>query len=195
MALKNSLRPRFRKKHWLVVFALFLGILVLGVLELTNTTYFLHNKKVPQVIPATTSETASSQEQKKDPSKVSSGNNSKNTSDKTPSSTGGTSGGDLNLIQPYGSLVSNHFPGQNGSDTKEQSVCNTTSGAICYIQFTHTSSGKITKLPEQTVNSNGTASWSWDAKTLTPGKWQIEAFASLNGQAKSVTDSIGLDIQ
>ena len=183
----------FRKKPFLSIFTLLVAVCFLfTLLELTNTTHFFHNASVPKVIPVKTSKNSSD---KKPPSTANKNSSSDATNPDKIASSGGGSGSSLPLVQPYGSLVSNHFPGQHGSDTKEQSVCNSTPGASCYIQFSNTATGKVTKLPSQTISNDGSTLWLWDAATLTSGKWQIKAFASLNGQTQSVTDSMVLEIQ
>lgn len=100
------------------------------------------------------------------------------------------------LVTPFGTFVSNHKPGQNGSPTSEQSVCNTTPGAQCDIQF-KSADGVVKTLGTETVSNSGTAYWSWDVKgaTLAPGKWQITAVATLNGQTKTSNDPILLEVQ
>lgn len=110
----------------------------------------------------------------------------------TPGSTG-TSSGSLPLV-PYGSFVSNHAPGQNGSPTTEYSVCSTTPGATCYIKF---SLGDISRqLSTQKVDDSGSTTWQWDidGAGLSKGSWQITAVATLNGQSKSTTDHIPLKV-
>lgn len=195
MAIKVSHRPR--KKPLLIGLGLLIiACIVFTGLELTNTTYIFHKKKVPATIPVKTSSSSSLQSKKSSSPTSSSGTAQQSTqSTKVQSSSGGNSSSNIALMQPYGDLVSNHFPGQNGSNTQEQSTCNTTPGATCYIQLTNTEAGKTTKLPSQTVGSDGSTAWTWDANTLTSGQWQIMAVASLNGQTKSVTDSIKLSIQ
>ena len=100
------------------------------------------------------------------------------------------------LETPFGSFVSNHMPGQNGSPTTEQSVCNTTPGASCDIQFTN--GNAVNKsLGATTADSNGTAYWSWNINggTLAPGSWHITAVVKLNGQTKTATDPTPLEVQ
>ncbi len=99
------------------------------------------------------------------------------------------------LIAPFGTFVSNHKPGQSGSPTSEQSVCNTTPGASCDIQFT--SGGIMKSLGSQTANSNGATYWSWDIKggTLAPGTWKVTAVVKLNGQTKTTADPMSLEVQ
>jgi len=97
------------------------------------------------------------------------------------------------LDTPFGNFVSNHHPGQGGSPTSEESVCNTTPGATCDIQFTN-GSGVTKDLGSESVNSNGAAYWSWNISggTLAPGNWQITAVAKLNGQTKTASDTMDL---
>lgn len=100
------------------------------------------------------------------------------------------------LIAPYGTFVSNHRPGQNGSPTTEQSVCTTTPGASCNITFTN-SAGVVKSLGAQTVGSSGSAYWNWNVtgSDLAPGTWKVAATATFNGQAKTTTDATSLEIE
>ncbi len=122
-----------------------------------------------------------------------SGNPSSSSTTSNPKST--TSGSsptntDNTLIAPYGSFVSNHHP---GSSDQELSVCTTSPGATCYIQFTNGQSVK--KLDSQTVSGDGTAYWSWNIKTLSPGTWTISAVASFGSQIKTTNDQLTLEVQ
>jgi len=92
------------------------------------------------------------------------------------------------LIAPSGGFVSNHHPG-NGTPTNETSVCNTSPGATCYIQFAKGS--EVKKLDTQTADSNGATYWYWDVNTagFGSGSWTISAFASLSSQTKTASDS------
>jgi len=97
------------------------------------------------------------------------------------------------LILPSGNFVSNHHPSLS-SQPLESSVCTTTPGASCQIIFTQ---DNITKeLPARTTDSNGSAFWDWKLQDygLSTGSWKVEATATLNGQNKSATDSISLEV-
>src|ERR1017187_8930142 len=178
----NTSTPIFRKKPFLLVLGLLLiAVIAVTALEVTNTTYIFHKKKVPVTIPVV-AYTASSTQSTKASSATSGPTGPTQTptetqSTKVASSGGGSSGATgsttQTLAQPYGSFVSNHMPGQGGRDPKEHATCDTTPGATCYIQFTNTSDGTITKLPSQTVGSDGSTIWNWDANTLTTGEWRI----------------------
>jgi len=134
--------------------------------------------------------------------------NQSSASNKLVPSNGGTSSvkngssqsnntGSVELAAPYGTFVSNHRPNLGGSPapSQEQSVCNTTSGATCYIEFTQGSTVK--KLGAQTVDSTGTAIWTWDVNQagFGQGAWQITAIATLGGQTKTTADPTPLEVQ
>jgi hypothetical protein len=95
---------------------------------------------------------------------------------------------------PTGNFVSNHHPG-GSAPTSEASTCNTTPGAVCYIQFTKGSDVK--KLDSRTIDSNGGALWYWDVKTagLGSGSWTITAVATLNGHTETANDALPLVVQ
>lgn len=99
------------------------------------------------------------------------------------------------LNAPWGNFVSNHSPGKDGAPTSEVSTCNTTPGATCTVQFIK--GGVSRNLETKTTDSNGSVSWSWDIKdaNLSSGKWQITAVATLNGQSKSTSDQLSLEVQ
>ena len=113
--------------------------------------------------------------------------------DKAP--TNGQNSSTGSLTAPYGSLVSNHKPGQNGSDLKEMSQCITSVGARCYIKLTQ---GNVVKtLPAKIAGSDGTIFWEWNVEDagLIGGKWTVTAVATLGNQTKSTTDQILLEVQ
>lgn len=100
----------------------------------------------------------------------------------------------ITLLAPTGNFVSNHTPG-NGSPTTEQSVCNTTPGATCYIELSK--GGQIKTLAVKAADNSGSVIWSWDVADfqIDSGVWKITAISSLNGHTKSTVDSISLTIQ
>ena len=116
-----------------------------------------------------------------------------NASDKTSSNNATSSSGEL--TKPFGTLVSNHRPGQNGSDLNIQSQCITSPGAKCYIKFTKADVEK--KLPERTTDNNGSVFWQWNVKDagLTEGNWQVTAVASNSSRTISTTDQIPLEVK
>ncbi|HXY17881.1 MAG TPA: hypothetical protein VEH48_00480 [Candidatus Nitrosopolaris sp.] len=101
-------------------------------------------------------------------------------------------------LTPSPPFVSNHKPGLNGTPTTENSVCNTTPGASCYIEFTM--GNKTIKLQAGTADTNGSVYWeNWDVNNpsygFSSGSWTITAVATLNGQTQTATDSQNLVIQ
>jgi hypothetical protein len=123
-------------------------------------------------------------------------NGSINNSSASGSSDKSTSGGESQplALSSAQTLVSNHHPGENGSPTTEQSACQTTPGATCYIEFTQ--AGLTRKLDAKIADSNGLGVWNWDTKDadFSSGQWKIIAVASLNGQTKSTSDPSPLEI-
>lgn len=189
---KNRIKRFFRLRQ--AKFYAFLAIAVLVViliLEITNTTHILHKATTPPIIPVSTpsaaSPVASSNQQ--------SSSGQSNSGSKNPTSTtSSTTKVSLPLYSPYGDFVSNHMPGANGTPTGEVSVCSTTPGAKCYIKFTK-SDGTTSQLPTQTVGTDGSTQWSWNANILSAGDWSITAVASLNGQTKTTQDPTPLSIK
>jgi hypothetical protein len=165
-------------------------LLVIGILalELTNTTHFFHKEK----------QTSASSFTKGEPTGGTAKNNGalsdSGGSSVTTSPKGTTSSGSTRLIAPSGNFVSNHHPGENGSPTNEESVCNTTPGAQCSISFTK---GSVTKsLPVKTADSGGATFWEWspDSIGLSPGTWHVSATASLGAKTLSTKDATELEV-
>lgn len=97
------------------------------------------------------------------------------------------------LVAPYRvTYASNHTPTSAG-DT-ELSSFTTTPGASCRIEFTK--EGVIRSLQTKPADSNGTVVWYWKPSQvgLTAGSWKITAVATLNGQTKSSSDLILLQV-
>lgn len=168
-----------------------LAVIVIVALELTDTTHLFHEVPVPPVIPVTSSSSG-----KADVPAGSQQQAAPSSSDKatpTPASSNPASTG-LALSTPYGNFVSNHAPGTNGSPIAEDSVCNTTPGAKCYIKFTK-SDGTASQLPTQVTGSDGSTRWSWNSSILSSGNWTVTAVSTLNGQTKSTQDPTPLTIK
>jgi hypothetical protein len=184
------------KSIWMVGFIILsAAILILAILELTNTTHILHKQKVPAIIPASNALKKSSGGNSSITGSPSPTTPSSSTGDKTPTSGGNLS--NLPLIAPYGTFVSNHHP-DDSTGLGETSSCNTTPGASCYIKFTNINSGETTRLPSQTANSDGSAGWNWDVSKdahLSSGNWRVTAVATLSGQTKSTDDPNSLVIE
>ena len=177
------------KLNWKILLVLLVvALLILTILEVTNKTHFVGKEKAPNVIPSSNNKKeqklASTKNESTSPGLVIKNNNE---SEKLPAASSS------NLLEPSGSFVSNHKPGKGDSPTQEQSVCNSTPGASCYIQLANTESGEITKLTPQTIGSDGSTFWSWNAASLTKGSWKITAVVTLAGSSKSASDSLNLE--
>jgi len=98
----------------------------------------------------------------------------------------------VKLITPNGDFVSAHDVSLNDPIT---SVCNTTPGASCQINFTN---GDITKsLQSQIADSGGAVYWNrWTAQSIgiTAGTWTIQAVSKLNTQTETANDATLLEV-
>lgn len=197
MAYKKRTKTHNRKR---LIFTAVLAVLLIAGYVL----YGIHSRSQRQrsvTIPSTThsgSKTGAQNSNQKSSTTGSSTNNGSGTSAANPnkSTQVGTSSGSA-PIQPTGNFVSNHKPNLGGSPapSQEQSSCNTSPGATCYIAFTK--DGATKKLDAQVADSNGNVIWNWDINTagFTSGTWQITAVATLNGQTVSGSDQLPLDVQ
>jgi hypothetical protein len=166
-------------------------IIVVAVLVAAGAVvFFKHNTK--DVIPVSSSGSSSSgKAQSKSTKKTDSGGgDSTGSSAKTPPPA------TQSLKTPFGTFVSNHHPNLSGSPAPatEESVCNTTPGATCYIEFSK--DGTVKQLPTETAGSSGSVYWSWNVKQagLTAGTWTIKAVTGLDGKTMSAQDNLGLDV-
>jgi hypothetical protein len=104
--------------------------------------------------------------------------------------------GSTTLVAPTGNFVSNHHPSLSGDSAPmlESSVCTSTPGAACKITFTK--DGITKSLHEETTDSGGSVYWDWKLQDLdlTTGPWKITAIVNLNGQTKSTTDAMSLEV-
>lgn len=188
--VKNKRRKSIYKTRVGLIAAVILGLAIIGGL----IVHALH--KTVTMIPArNTSNPTSNKPNTTEPiPQNGSAKSSVSTGFTSPANTG--YGGGSSLIMPSGTLVSNHRPSLSSSSLSgEQSVCNTSPGASCYIEFTK--GNEVKKLPVQTTDSNGSTYWTWDVGQagLGAGSWKITAVASLSGQTKTFDDSLTLDVQ
>ncbi len=192
-------RSRSRKKLAIVAAAaLLLGVGTLVFTELTDRTYLFHNRiATPGVIPSTAvpSEKPVETETKDAPAP----------SDNESTVTNGPKEGDASSeaqpsgsppITPFGNFVSNHSPNLDGNPAPSSvdSVCNTTPGTTCMIEFTN-QNGVVKSLQPQKTDSNGATYWNWDVDKagFTVGTWKIKVTATLNGQTSTAED-INLEV-
>jgi cytoskeletal protein RodZ len=190
MALKNTLPKSLTLKRVLLII---IGIvIVLSLLEVTGVTHFFHKQTSGSTIPSKANRVSGTSSYKTaTPTSTSSASSS--TSQKN--GTANTANSSAPLVEPSGTFASNHTPGKNDTSTNEQSVCTTTPGASCQIQFTK--AGVTKSLESQVADPTGATYWSWDVKDsgLTAGSWKVSAVATLNGQTKTADDVIPLEIQ
>jgi len=99
------------------------------------------------------------------------------------------------IIPPFGTFVSNHYPGQNGSNFDEVSQCLTNPGAICEIFLTQDS--KKLSLGSKKTDSQGSAYWNWNVKNLklSSGEWNIRATANLKNKTITTEDKLKIEVQ
>jgi len=190
--MKQS-KKRPINKLLLATITLILISILIFFLEISDTTHFFHKEKIPAVIPTHTNTAISTDNSKTNtPPTPSESSNSASSPSNVPQPT------NRQLVAPSGNFISNHYPGKDGSPTLEASICNTTSGADCYIKFTNIGTGVSTQLPTHITGADGSTSWYWDVKQdahLTSGVWHVEAIATLGTQSKSTNDSLNLTIQ
>ena len=179
-----SKTKRFLKRH--PFRAVVVGVLAVMIVAVV-VFFIFHRGQSSPIIPSTSpAKTISGSSDKQ--IAATNNNSSTNAASDAAKSTGSTAPASSGIppTEPYGDFVSNHSPG-GPNPTQETSVCDTTPGASCYIQF---SQGGTTKsLATQTADANGATYWNWDASILSSGSWAIKAVATLNGQAKTATDS------
>ena len=195
---KQSFQRRGQKRRLTVV------IIVLGLILVACLWQFGFHKKHAISGPITAQTQTTTPATSNQTSSTDSGFSSSQTA--TPSTSDKTVGGGSSTTlatgsvlpgPPTGTFVSNHRPSLSGTTTpsKEQSACTTVPGATCYIKFTK--DGVVKTLPVQTADNNGSVIWNWDVAQagFDTGSWQITAIASLNGQSKSATDSLALEVK
>lgn len=171
-------------------------VLILAVLELTNTTHFLHKKATPISASSYTKGESAIDAQSKQDSNKSSSNSTGQSDDSQPGdqkSNSGSSDVTQNLLTPSGDFASNHH--RKLSDAMA-SVCTTTPGATCTITFTK--NGETRSLPSQVTDRGGSTYWNWTPQdngvNLSVGTWQVKAVASLNGKTLSAADATPLEV-
>ncbi len=178
-------KRRLNRKVWLSAIALLILIVVL--------VFALRSPKKVSTIPSTNPVTSTSNSSTSNPPTNSSSQNSSSpspaqttkSSSNPPVSTSGSG-----PITPYGNFVNAHSVGTASS---MYSVCNTSAGATCYIQFTNGS--LVRKLDVLPTDSNGATYWYWNTSSLSSGSWTVTAVATLNGQTKTANDSLPLEVQ
>ena len=168
------------------------AVLVFAVLELSGTTHLIRKDKSLATAPNTPHRTAN-QNTKGEPVTGTSSDTPAQNNDKEKSGQPQPEG---DLLQPTGSFVSNHHPNLSDHPTPNQlqSVCVTTPGASCTIQFTK--DGVTKQLPDQQADRGGAAYWTWKLQDigLTAGTWKVTAKATSGSNTKTVDDVTALEV-
>jgi len=96
-----------------------------------------------------------------------------------------------NILMPQGNFVSSHNVSLGST---VESVCVTTKGAVCEINYTQ--NGTTKSLGKKTVDNNGSVTWLWTPESinLTVGSWEISATSSLNGLQSTAKDPLSLEV-
>ena len=187
---KRSRAPHKYRKPALLVGGVFVIIVLIVGYMLWHKAYIRHRR----VIPTTTVQ--SSDKTKTNTTSTFNDKGETATTDDTTSQPPEASGAAPDT--PHGTFVSNHHPSLSGASnvpSAVQSVCLTSPGATCTIEFTKDGQSKI--LSTQQTDSSGATSWNWDVNSagLTTGSWKITITASLNGKTSSATDDINLEVR
>jgi len=178
-------------KKWLVAgLLLAVAVGVFLILEVTNKTHIFNEEKAKSGVITSTDESQPTEPEDKTSGPSASQDSNAST---PPSPPGGQA-----PVAPYGNFVSNHNPNLDGNPAPSsiQSVCNTTPGAQCLIEFTNPD-GVVKTLSAQTTDNNGSAIWNWDVKQagFSAGSWKIKAIATLNGQTVTIDDALTLEVE
>ncbi|HSW66042.1 MAG TPA: hypothetical protein VLI54_02805 [Bacillota bacterium] len=190
---KKTLPVRKRRRPWLVII---LAVLVVAAV-VTSIVLLRHKPTTPKDTIHTTANSETKGEPQTSPASTPSQPNSstpqssEDASGQKPSQDGTT--GQTSLVAPSGNFVSSH-KADLSSVPSLQSVCVTTPGASCYITFTQGSTTK--SLATQTTDRGGAAYWTWKLQDIgiTEGNWTITASATLNGETKTGTDALKLEV-
>jgi cytoskeletal protein RodZ len=195
--MKKTSKKQLTKKPALLILSILLVILgVFAFLELSGKTHIFRKQKASSgeipVVSTTepTEESPNNNESAPSTPPTQTPESPKQPSTSTPATGEGPTG-------PSGNFVSNHHPNLDGNPAPSsiQSVCNTSPGASCYIEFKN---GDVVKtLPTKTADSSGAVYWTWDIKQagFTTGKWEITAIATQNNKTASTKDSLLLEVE
>lgn len=188
----NGTRQKRKGKNKIVITALVLLFLAAGIitaLELTDRTFLFHER------PPTTS---AGQYTKGEPAprpNLDSKDKDADNRQTQPGDNKNAGQGQISgtLQAPSGTFVSAH---NVLLSSQLSSVCNTTPGATCKIQFTK--GDTVKSLAVTPVDRGGTAYWdAWKPQDigLSSGTWQVEAVATASGQTKTARDALELVIE
>lgn len=195
--LRNTGKRRLKNIFLLPGFVL-LALVIFAGLELLGVTRVFHknNSPVTHIIGKPDTAGGGTQNSQKGEAAPATSSNSSSTPQPgdNKSNTDGTT---TVLLAPSGNFVSNHHPNLGGSPAPDTmtSVCDTTPGATCTITFIK--DGITKTLSAQSTDRSGSAFWNnWSLAVigLTAGSWKVQAVAMLDGQTKTTTDPMSLEV-
>lgn len=193
MQQTTKTRRLLRPRNLLIIIGV--AVITLLILELAGVTHVIHreSRQIQQSGSAYTK--GESAEITETDSQKTSQTTSPNTDDtQNDKGSNGSGANQTNLSDPTGNFVSNHRPNLSGSPAPNTvtSVCTTTPGATCTIQFVQ--SDKTLKLEQRTTDKGGSAYWDWKIQDigLTSGVWKVTAVATLGAQTKTTTDAVDM---
>lgn len=193
-----KLRRTNKKKHLFIIVGAILAVCIFALFELTGITNFiLKDKATSGVIPA--QELSEKPQSGNDSSSSDNSDTQSSAIQESPKRSSGTISATPGEgpTAPSGNFVSNHRPNLSGSPAPSSilSVCNTTPGAMCYIEFKYGSAVKSLKAAK--ANESGAVYWSWDVRSagFTIGSWEITATATLDNKSTSTKDSLKLEVE
>ncbi|SRR6266567_2921838 len=200
MNYKYFLRRKERQRILKFLALLVLLILVLGF---GSWRLFYHHTKKITVIQTTESAAPTVNTPKTQPT-TSSPSSSRSAppinttkSHQTAGSTSPSTTSNSPPAKPSGTFVSNHNPDLSGTAPygTEDSVCITSPGATCYIEFSN--NGDIKKLPAQVADANGVCHWTWNVQQagFSQGSWTITTIATLNSQSINTQDNNPFEVK
>lgn len=192
-----NIKHKNSKKKPLIILGCILAILIVGV---AGYFFLIHQNKS---INPTTTKTQNGQKAISDPNvpgrTTKPGDNSGNSQPINKEGGSGASdlSSDIQPVSPTGQFASNHRPNLSGQPTPNamSSVCTTTPGAHCKLQF---QMGGITKeLPAQPTDASGSVQWNWTLQDigLTQGTWTITAVATNGSKSATAVDPIKLEVR
>ncbi len=200
MTSSQNKKPRHRRRLQRPMLIVVITLLVALVLISAGAIIWRHSRdnnksNAPTASPNTKGE--ASAEQKSGGTAPSSSSGQTTNNDKSNEGSSAPTNANATLTEPSGTFVSNHHPNLGGSPapSRMQSVCNTTPGATCRIEFTK--DGVTKSLPAQITDAGGATYWTWELKDidLTQGTWHIKAVATLGAQTKTADDALTLEIK
>ena len=178
MVNRSKKHPKFKRKYLLLAAIILLTIGIVWALRRDTD-------------PLTTDGSADTQTSQESPEQAEPEAEATNGSPAKAQSSSSTANGKLELSDKT-TFVSSHNAMLNGD---VESICVTTLGATCYINFTSGQSSH--SLDAKQANSDGVVAWIWTPKSvgLSTGEWKVSAITKLNGQSETKVDAYPLIIQ